>query len=130
MAIFTDGELDDIRATFDGLLPGTCNILSATRTKTATGGGTITWGTATAGVACDVWRVMRQPQEIGLGRFGEGAELVAMAEYTFAMPHDTTISESHRIEFRGGVYQVVKVDDALPDQLQLRVHTRRTESDE
>ncbi len=128
MAVLTDSELTATRADFDALLPGTCNILESTRTKTATGGGTITWGTATVGVKCDVWRYGIRPAEMGLERFGTGAELIASAYYTFALPHSTTILEQNRIEYGGEQFQVVGVDDTLPDQIQLRVFARRTEA--
>src|SRR5690606_3025718 len=127
---FDDGELEATRELFNSLLPGTCNILSRSVSGDGMGGGTVTWGTAVAGVACAVWRAGQRPMEAGLGRFHEGSELVAQAEYTFGMPHDTTIDESQRIERDGVVFQIIRVDDVLPDQVQLRVWVRKTESDE
>lgn len=126
--IFTASELAQLRDDFDGLLPGTCNILAGTTVSDGMGGGTVTWGTATAGVACDVWRAGRVPEEHGLGRFNEGSELVAIAEYVFGMPHDTPVDEQNRVEFQGIPYNVIRVDDLLPDQVQLRVYVRKSET--
>lgn len=128
MAVLSTSELASIRTDFDALLPGTCNILEITRTKTATGGGTITWGTATAGVACDIWRYGDRPGESGVGPGGVGSEMVAGYNYTFAMPYNTTVLESNRLEYNGQQFQVFGVDDTLPDQIQLRVFAHRTES--
>jgi len=99
----TDNEL--IRARQDleaGLLPDTCNILSGTNVIDAMGGGSVTWGTARAHMACRIDAM-------------SGREILAAGEiepfhtYVMTLPNSATITSDNRIEHGGYTYEVKSV---------------------
>ena len=99
-------ELRQMRADVETLMPDSCNLLTLTSTSDGQGGSTDTWGTLTRNVPC------RVDQMIGSERLTDGS-LRSFASLELAIPYDTTIDESYRVEHGGYTYNVT---DANLDQ--------------
>jgi hypothetical protein len=99
-------ELDQMRAAVEELFPDHCNLLTATSTADSQGGFTEAWGTLTRNVPC------RLDQMSGSERLTDGS-LRAFTSLELALPWDTTIDESYRVEIGGSTYLVV---DAYSEQ--------------
>lgn len=93
-----------MRSAIAELLPDTCAILSPTNTPDGFGGVTVTWGTATASVACRL--DMKQGREAVTG----GA-VQPFTSYTLSLPWDTTINESWRVLVSSVTYSVTSVNN-------------------
>ena len=103
MSALSSAELTGMRDAIEQLLPQTCNILSATFTPNGQGGGTTTWGTVSASVACrlDVISGMEQVT---------GGALQPYTRSVLSMPYDTTVDETYRIELGSNTYAVKSVN--------------------
>lgn len=104
MTGITNAELTDIRSAIEDLLPGTCNILSATRTSDSQGGYTETWGTATADLSCRIDNVSKSEQLFG-------GVIQPFTGFVLSLPWDTTITTAHRVEIGSTYYNVRGVDN-------------------
>ena len=102
--MLSDADLTYMRECIEDLLPDTCNILSSTYTPDGQGGGTVTWGTATAGVSCRKDTKQRKFEDIADG-------VQSYREEMFTIPYNTTISEENRIEFSGTQYNIMSITD-------------------
>jgi hypothetical protein len=94
-----------LRARLDleaGLLPDTCNILSGTNVIDAMGGGTVTWGTAKAHVACRL-DALNGREILGAG------EIEPFHTYVLTMPNSTSITTDSRVEHGDYTYNVKSV---------------------
>lgn len=98
-------EIDDMRKAIEELLPSTCNILSSTYTSDGAGGGTLTWGTATAAVNC------RLDTKGGREQAVDGS-LRSFNSLVLSMPYDTEISETNRVEFENDTFLVTNITPA------------------
>jgi hypothetical protein len=92
-------DLDEMRDAIEDLLPSTCNLLTQTYTADGAGGGTVTWGTATAGVAC------RLDAQGGRDQFVNGA-VRPFNSLILSLPYDTTITEAYRVQFQNETFIV------------------------
>ena len=99
----TYNELSGMREVINQLLPQTCNILSPTYNPNGQGGGTTTWGTASASVAC------RLDVITGMEQVTRGA-LQPYTRSVLSMPYDTTVDETYRIELGSNTYAVKSVN--------------------
>lgn len=97
-----DRDPEDMRAAINDLLPSTCNLLTSSYASDGAGGGTITWGTATADVAC------RLDNKTGNEQMAGGAVRPFNA-LTLSLPYDTTITTAYRVEFENETFLVTAV---------------------
>jgi hypothetical protein len=111
-------ELDQMRASISELLPDRCNLLTATQTADNEGGITEAWGTVTRNVPC------RLDQMAGSERLTDGS-LRAFTSLDLALPWDTTIDESYRVEHGGSTYLVVDAYSAQSWQVERVVRVER-----
>jgi len=112
--MLTNSDLADMRAAVGELLPARCNVLSVTRTSDGQGGQVDTWGTATANVQCRL-DYKRGDESV----FGNA--LRPYSGWVASLPHDTTISETNRLQIGGVVYNVTMVDNNKSWNVVLRV---------
>lgn len=127
MALLSDDELNLIRTDLDAILPGTCHILTPTHGTTSTGGGTITWGTAST-VACDIHPFGNRLGEEVHFRDDSG-ELIAQSFWEFTLPAETSVDESNHIKYEGVVYQVDAVLGPVATEMERRVIARKVAGD-
>lgn len=102
MSGLTAAELAQIRSDIAGLLPDTCNLLSATRTSDGAGGWADTWGTVTGGSALPCRLDFRDP----------GKERVVNASITpyktgvLSLAYDKPISTNYRVQMGTQLFNV------------------------
>ncbi len=84
MTLLPDSDLEYMRASIEGLLPGSCNILSATLASDGAGGMTPTWGTVGTAIACRL-DAIRGNENI------QGASVAPEHAYVLTLAHDTDI---------------------------------------
>lgn len=111
-------ELDQMRAAVQELFPDRCNLLTATSTSDSQGGFTEAWGTVTRNVPC------RLDQMSGSERLTDGS-LRAFTSLDLALPWDTTIDESYRVEHGGSTYLVVDAYASQSWQVERLVRVER-----
>lgn len=99
----TDAELTVMRETITQLLPQTCDILAGTLTPDGQGGNTVTWGTASASVACRL--DVTSGQELVLG-----GGLQPYTKSMLSLPYDTDITADNRVQIGDNVYAVKTVN--------------------
>jgi hypothetical protein len=107
-------ELARIRSDLAGLLPDTCNLLAGTAAPDGFGGQTITWGTASASVAC------RKDYERGAKILSGEAQQI-FTGWMFSLPYNTTVTETTRIEHGGKTYTIKGQDSGKSWNAVLRV---------
>lgn len=100
----------------NNLMPDTCTILSRTLSNDGMGGGTVTWGTATAGVVCRLDRVNQPTPAVA------GAALQSFQSWVMTMPYDETITTQNRILHDGHTYNVTGIDDDKSWPVTIRVY--------
>jgi SPP1 family predicted phage head-tail adaptor len=107
--ILSAAELADMRAAVEELMPDTCNLLTSTYTPDGAGGGTLTWGTVSAAVAC------RLDIESGMEQIAGGA-MQPFTRTVLSIPYDTTITNEYRVEHGGYIYNVkaTNLDQSWP----------------
>lgn len=110
----TNNELIAMRRAINDLLPGTCNILSLTRTSDGQGGWTEAWGTATTGVSCRLDNVTKREQL-------SGAAVQHFTGWVLTVPYDTTITQSQRVEIGSTQYNVRGIDSGKSWTASLRL---------
>jgi hypothetical protein len=96
-------ELAQLRSDILITLPDTCAILAGTAVANGMGGQDVTWGTATASVAC------RHDQKQGREQLAGGG----VNWYTvdmFSLPYDATVAVGNRIVHAGTTYTVTNVN--------------------
>lgn len=96
-------ELASMRAEVLYLMPDTCAILSATSAADGYGGYTVTWGTATASIACRIDSVRKSENQAG-------AALQPFHGYVLTLPYNATITTDNRVVYGGDTYNVLSVD--------------------
>lgn len=103
MTLLSSNELEYMRTSIEGLMPGTCNILSATLASNGAGEMTSTWGTVGTAVSCrlDATRGMEAV---------EGASLAPLHSYILTLAHDQTIDVDYRVEIGTHTFTVTSVD--------------------
>jgi hypothetical protein len=106
--MLTGNDLESMRDAIAQLLPARCDILTVTRTSDGQGGQVDTWGTATANVACRLDYAGGKPGQSMERVFGNA--LQAYTGWILSLPHDTTVTETNRIQIGGVVYNVTMVD--------------------
>jgi head-tail adaptor len=84
------------------LLPDTCNILTPTNVIDAMGGGSITWGTAYAKVACRL-DTMSGKEVLTSG------EIMPFNTYVLTVPDATVITTNSRVEHDTFTFEVKSV---------------------
>lgn len=99
----TDSELAGMRDAINQLLPQTCNILEGTYVPNGQGGGTTSWGTASASVPC------RLDVQSGMEQVVGGA-LQPYTRSMLSLPYDTDISQDNRIQLGSNTYAVKTVN--------------------
>ena len=114
MTPLSNNDLEYMRTSIEGLLPGTCNILSATLASDGAGGMTATWGTVGTAVACRL-DAIRGNENI------QGASLAPQFSYMMTMPHDTAVVSTNRVEFGAYLFNVVSVNLGQSWNADLRV---------
>lgn len=97
--MLTDSELRDIRATVDGLLPGTAVLYRPTRTADGGGGETEVWS-AYGTAACHVL-ISRAPREDP-----STGEWRMLSYYTVVLPSSTGVRATDRLVSDGMTYEV------------------------
>ena len=110
----TNNELTAMRRAINDLLPGTCNILSLTRTADGQGGWTEAWGTATTGVSCRLDNVTKREQL-------SGAAVQHFTGWVLTVPYDTTVTVSNRVQVDGTQYNILGVDSGKSWPVSLRL---------
>jgi Phage head-tail joining protein len=111
----SDAELAQIRADLNAAtLPDTGNILSQTWVSDGAGGGSATWGTATANVSYRLdWRQGRQQVQSGA--------VEPFAFWQLTLPHGTGITSANRFEDKSGnQYNVSSVDNGKSWSMDVR----------
>lgn len=98
-----DKEMEQMREAIRELYPDRCNLLTVTRTTDGAGGYTEAWGTATRNVPC------RIDQVSGSERLTDGSTR-AFTSLELALPYDTTITETYRVEHEGNTYHVLNAN--------------------
>lgn len=111
-------ELAAIRADIATLLPDTANILSKTEVPDGSGGVTVTWGTATAAVACRIDPARGREMDIG-------GQVQAFYGWVLTLPHGTTITNANRVEVNGGTFAVVSADPEKSWKASVRAYLER-----
>lgn len=96
-------ELEMMREAIEDLLPDTCNVLSAAGTVDGYGGVTQTWGTLYRDIS------FRLDMQTGYENTAGGA-IQPYIKYKGTLPHDTNVTQAHRIQHDGVVYAVLGVD--------------------
>lgn len=102
MSALTSAELASMQDTIDDLLPDTCDLLSSTFAADGQGGGTMTWATASASVACRLDYVRGNERVTG------GA-LQPFTGYVLTLPHDTTVTTAYRVLHKSVTYSIQAV---------------------
>jgi len=104
----TSAEIAQMRADVEDIaLPDTCNILSGTQTFDGQGGGTVTWGTTTAGVKCRLDYTSAAFQGGMEAVFG--AALKPFAGYYLTVPYNTSLTTANRVVHGTITYNVSEV---------------------
>jgi len=104
-SMLTSAELTSMRDAIDDLLPDLCDLLTSTYAADGQGGGTVTWATASANVACRLDYVNGNERTVG------GA-LQAFTGYVLTLPHDTTITSAYRVLHSAVTYSIQSVSRA------------------
>lgn len=105
--MLSSADLASMRAAIAELLPDTCNILTLTYTSNGMGGGSETWGTASASVAC---RLDIQTGQVDKGELVYADALRPFQQTILSLPYNTTILTSDRVEHGGLTYNVSRVN--------------------
>ena len=103
MTLIDASDLEWMRDDIEFLLPDTCILLAPTNTSNGQGGGSITWGTVAASVAC----------RADFRRGGEGVVGAALQPYRvnmFSLPQSATVLPTYRIVHGGCTYAVQAVN--------------------
>jgi hypothetical protein len=104
--MLSNSELAYMRDSIGELLPDTCNILSGTITPDGFGGVSLTWGTATASVACRL-DIVKSTE----GEAVQAAGVRAYQEVRLSLPYDTTLTTTQRVQHGGFTYNVQSVNN-------------------
>jgi SPP1 family predicted phage head-tail adaptor len=100
--VLTAAELASMQEAIGDLLPDTCDLLTSSYAADGQGGGTTTWGTVTASVACRLDYVR------GNERTAAGA-LQPFTGYVLTLPHDTTVTSAYRVVHNSITYTIQSV---------------------
>ena len=103
MSLLSSDELEYMRTGIEGLLPGSCNILTATLASDGAGGMTASWGIVGTAVACRL-DAIRGNETI------QGASVAPEHAYILTLAHDTTIDTDYRVEVGTHTFNVISVD--------------------
>ena len=103
MSALTAAELAQIRTDVATLLPDSCNILVKTLTPDGSGGQSVSWGTATASVACRLDPARGREMEIG-------GQTQPFYGFILTLPHGTSVNAQHRISLNSETFAVVSTD--------------------
>jgi head-tail adaptor len=100
--LLSSEELERLQADMETYtMPDTCAILSPTNASDGQGGNTVTWGTATASVAC------RLDGKVEGKEYVAGAAVRAYSRWILTLPYDATIQESWRVVHDSNTYNVI-----------------------
>ncbi len=120
MSLLTAKELTDIRAEVEKMLPGTCTIMDRSTTRDAIGGGTATWGTASADVLCKL-----APERAMVG--GLGGQVSVYTGWVLSVPFDQAVTAGQRVVYDSDNFEVVSVEDDHDFRFVRRVYLRRSD---
>jgi hypothetical protein len=118
MSWLSAGELAQMRADVENLLPDTCDILSVAYTRDGEGGMAEVWGTLTAGVACRL-------------DYRNGSEVVAggavqpYSRAVLSLPYDTVLETTNRIYSGGVTYAVISVNNGQAWKVSVRAELEK-----
>ena len=98
----SSAELASMQEAINELLPDVCDLQTSAYAADGQGGGTVTWTTTLASVACRLDYVR------GNERMAGGA-LQAFTGYVLTLPHDTTITAAYRVIHNTITYTVQAV---------------------
>jgi hypothetical protein len=99
----TNGELADMRAAIQQLLPDTCNLLSPTHSPDGMGGEATAWGTVGTALACRL--------DVSMGReVLAGGAVRHFVSYMLSLPYDTTVEPTYRVEAGSSTFAVKSVN--------------------
>jgi head-tail adaptor len=102
--MLTAADLATMRDDIAQLLPDTCDILYAISTGDGQGNETVTWGTATANVACRVDNYRRGDERV------IAKALQPFQQATISLPYSTVITPANRIQVGAYVFTVQSVN--------------------
>jgi hypothetical protein len=107
MAFLTAADLAAMRTQMTAMLPDTCTLLSGTLTSDGMGGGTMVWGTASAGVACKLARVVNVRNSGAV----IGGQIQYESGWTLHVPYNQAIAPGQRVVVNGGTFEIESVHD-------------------
>lgn len=117
--ILTASELESMRQTSAGSLPGLCTVKTKTLTRDAIGGGTAVWS-STTNVPCRLTALGTNKGAVQLG----GATNYP-GGWTLYLRYDQAIAAGNRVAYNGKTYEVTGVEDDNDDRAFRRALLRR-----
>ena len=122
MALLPDAEIDQMRETAEGAMPGTAVIQSRTYQSDGGGGGTTVW-TPSGTAACAIAPILSLGGDENL----TGGRITPNSDWIITLPAETSISAEHRVVTGGRTFEVTALRAPRTYELTRRVEANETQ---